>query len=50
MSPYWHFLVSLGAWVQTHQEMTVVASVSLVLALGAVRLIWRSSVYGRRRW
>jgi negative regulator of sigma E activity len=50
MSPYWHFLVSVGQWAQTHQEIMVAASVALVVALGLARLIGRASVYSRRRW
>ena len=48
MSPYFHFLVTVGTWAQTHAEFVLAVSGTVVLLLGLARLTWRSSVpHGR---
>jgi hypothetical protein len=48
MQPYFSFIVALGQWVQTHQEVMLSVCVTIVLVLGAARFTWRSSVHDRR--
>jgi hypothetical protein len=48
MNPYWQFLVSLGTWAQSHQELVLTLSVSVVFLLGATRLPWRTAFRDRR--
>jgi|SoiMethySBSTD1v2_1073268.scaffolds.fasta_scaffold1437436_3 hypothetical protein len=51
MSPYLHFLVSVGLWAQTHDVIVISVSVGVVLVLSLARfLVWRSSVHNRRPW
>jgi hypothetical protein len=45
---YWHILVTIGQWAQTHQELVLAISVTVVLVLGASRVPWRSAFHGRR--
>ncbi len=48
MIPLWSFLVSLGAWAQAHQHLTVALCATVVLLLGAARWPWRASTPQRR--
>lgn len=48
MNPYWQFLVSLGAWAQTHQELVVALSVLAILVCGAAHVPWRTTWFSRR--
>jgi hypothetical protein len=45
---YWHILVTIGQWAQTHHELVLAISVIVVLVLGAARVPWRSALHGRR--
>jgi hypothetical protein len=48
MNPYWPFLVSLGTWAQSHQELVLALSVTVVFLLGATRVPWRNVFHDRR--
>jgi hypothetical protein len=48
MSPYLQFIVSLGAWAQSHQTFVIAVSVTIVFVLGGVRLVQHTSSSHRR--
>jgi hypothetical protein len=48
VAPYLQFIVSLGAWAQSHQELVLALSVTVVFVLGASRVPWRTSFFNRR--
>jgi hypothetical protein len=48
MAPFWHFAVALGEWAQTHAELMLAGNVTLVLILGATRVLWRTARRDRR--
>ena len=48
MNPYWQVLVTVGAWAQAHSRFTLVVSLTVVIALAAIRLPWRSAGHVRR--
>jgi len=45
---YWHILVSIGQWAQSHQEIVVAISVLAILVCGAARVPWRTTFFTRR--
>jgi hypothetical protein len=45
---YWQFLVTVGQWAQTHQELALVLSLMMVVLCGAARLPWRTFFIARR--
>jgi hypothetical protein len=48
MIPLWSFLVTLGAWAQSHQELMLALCGTVILLLGAARWTWRASAPDRR--
>ena len=48
MMPLWSFLVTLGAWAQSHQELMLALCGTVILLLGAARWTWRASAPDRR--
>jgi hypothetical protein len=48
VAPYLQFIVSLGAWAQSHQELVLALSVTVVFLLGATRVPWRGAFRDRR--
>jgi hypothetical protein len=50
MQPYFRFIVGLGQWVQTHQEVVLAVCATVVIVLGVARVAWRSSSAQRRPW
>ena len=48
MIPFWSFLVSLGAWAQSHQQLMLGLCATIVICLGAARWTWRASAPARR--
>ena len=48
MIPLWSFLVTLGAWAQSRQELMLALCGTVILLLGAARWTWRASAPDRR--
>jgi hypothetical protein len=45
---YWSWLVSIGQWAQTHQTLTLVLSLTMVVLCSTARLPWRTFFTSRR--
>jgi hypothetical protein len=45
---YWHCLITIGQWAQTHQALTLALSLTMVVLCGAARLPWRTFFTPRR--